>query len=109
MIISLSLSFLFASYSLTLRRDPSKPQLPLNGFFRFANAVRSDSNLSQEVVGVADANSLGFTESAIKIAEKWKVMSDAEKEPYTSEHRKEKEVYDKELAEWKSKQTTATA
>jgi hypothetical protein len=104
-ICQLPFSSLFART--TFHRDPTKPQLPLNGFFRFASAVRSDSSLAQEVVGVADANSLGFTESAIKIAEKWKVMSDAEKEPYTSEHRKEKEVYDKELAEWKSKQTKA--
>lgn len=80
--------------------------MPLNGFFRFANAVRSDPSLAQEVVGVSDANSLGFTESAIKIAEKWKTMSDAEKDPYQSEYLKEKEVYDVELAEWKSKQSS---
>jgi len=80
--------------------------MPLNGFFRFAANVRADSTLSEEVVGVADANSLGFTESAIKIAEKWKTMSETEKEPYQSEWKKEKEVYDKALQEWKSKHTT---
>lgn len=35
-------------------------------------------------------------------------MSEAEKEPYQSEYLKEKETYDKELADWKSKQS-ATA
>lgn len=92
---------------LTSYRDPTKPQQPLNGFFRFANKVRSDPTLSEEVVGVSDANSLGFTESAIKIAEKWKTMSEAEKEPYQSEWMREKEIYNKELEEWKAKQPDA--
>lgn len=86
-------------------RDPTKPKLPLNGFFRFANEVRSNSQLSEQVLGVSDALSLGFSESAIKIADKWKAMSEAEQEPYQSAYRREKEQYDRDLAEWKSKQT----
>lgn len=89
--------------------DPTKPQLPLNGFFRFANAVRSDAQLSEKVLGTSDALSLGFTDSAIKIADKWKTMSEAEQEPYQSEYRREKEQYDKDLAEWKAKQSDSAS
>jgi hypothetical protein len=86
--------------------DPTKPVLPLNGFFRFSTEVRNDPKLSEEILGVSDAKDIPFAEVGPKIADKWKSMSAEEQDRWQGPYLKEKEAYDKELAHWKEQRAS---
>ena len=65
--------------------------------------VRSNPDVSEKVLGARDASSIPVTEAALAFAAGWKALPEAEREEYQEAYRKEKEVYERELAEWKAK------
>ena len=71
--------------------------------------MRSNPDVSEKVLGARDAGSIPVTEAAIALASGWKSLPEAEREEYQEAYRKEKEVYERELADWKAKAATGEA
>lgn len=78
-------------------KDPNAPKRPPTAFFIFLNEFRkSFKEEHPDVKGVTMVGKAG--------GEKWKDMSEAEKQPYVSKAAAKKSEYDKTLAAYKQKQ-----
>ena len=76
-----------------------KPKGPVNGYFRFAKAHREEltEQFKNEFKGMELQNKISSEAGVL-----WGKLSDKEKEPFDSAYRKEKELYDVKLQEWKA-------
>jgi len=78
-------------------KDPNAPKRPPTAFFIFLNEFRKTFKEEHpDVKGVTMVGKAG--------GEKWKDMSEAEKQPYVSKAAQKKTEYDKTLAAYKQKQ-----
>jgi len=73
-------------------RELGKPKKPASPFFMYlSNNVPAGSSVSE------------YRMSAKKFAESWKSMSEAEKAPYTTKYKENRDSYMKTLAKWEEK------
>jgi len=78
-------------------KDPNAPKRPQTAFFIFLNEFRQEFKKDHpDVKGVAAVGKAG--------GERWKSMSEAEKQPFMTKAVQKKSEYDKTLASYKKKQ-----
>ncbi|KAG0616730.1 hypothetical protein M758_5G137800 [Ceratodon purpureus] len=78
-------------------KDPNAPKRPPTAFFIFLNEFRKTfKEENPDVKGVTAVGKAG--------GERWKSMSEAEKQPFMSKAVQKKSEYDKTLSAYKSKQ-----
>lgn len=75
------------------RKDPSAPKRPMSAFLFYSQGKR------KELKGVNPG--LKNTEISRLLGELWKSATDEERLPFVERERKERDVYNKDIAEWR--------
>ena len=73
-------------------KDPLKPKRPITGYFLFLNDRRKEFMKTHDLKNPAEANRM--------LGKAWKELSEAEKKPFLEEANKNRQIYEKKLAEY---------
>ena len=76
------------------KKDPNAPKRNVSAYFHFASAIRPKLK--------ADNPTLGVTELAKMIGERWQKLTDSDKKPYENLAAKDRDRYQRELSDYNS-------
>ena len=77
------------------QKDPDAPKRPMSSFLAFSNGKRSDLKRENPDMSNTDISKL--------LAKMWKEASDEEKKEHIEKEKELREIYKKEMAEWREK------
>lgn len=72
-------------------KDPNAPKKPLSAYFLFLRTIRTDPEMSKEVLEGEHET----TKQSVLAAAKWRTLSDEEKQPYLDQADKDKAEYER--------------
>ena len=79
-------------------KDPNAPKKPLSAYFLFLRTIRTDPELSKQILEGEQET----TRQSVLAAAKWRSLSEAEKQPFLERADKDKAIYEKQRREYEA-------